>query len=1556
MRNTKHVLPAVLVLCMLLSVLPLGVLALEITEKPADGTTVGQPFAAGTGGSANFRIPGIVTLNDGTLIAACDARWDHAGDGAGLDTIVSVSRDNGASWTYTFANYLGDNGNVCNDLSTSIIDPGIGTNGTTAYLIADLWPAGIALNTSRYTPVAGENGFDDNDNLLLRNAALDTVTMGQNGYNTMAANADYGYYLDLKTLKLYKYGTEGGEDTPVKGYTVDALFNIVSDDGTVDTNLFFADSPYQPYPTAYLYMTTSNDGLNWSAPQLLNLKEENEQTLLVGPGNGTYDPVNDRMIFTAYEHSGDYERACLIWMDNRGNWTRSEDATVDTWSSEATSVVLDDGTVRMFYRDGYTALRYTDFVYDAERNNYFRDPNATEVNTAATVDYGCQLTSIKYSGRIDGKDVILVAGPTSYRRANGYIYAFLVVGDNSMELGYACNVTPDYYAYSCLTELSNGNIGLLYEHAGSALKFVTYSMEELTAREQDVRLDFVSFEVLSGEKYVITDSSGYYGNADISELNTAVATLALDGSETVTDAAQLGSNASYDGARIDLADCLYTVTRVGNVWSFASTDTQGNGVYLYPGNTTGSGYPNRSSAYANLSVFAGFEDGTFCIMSNDCDNQNQSTSYLYFDRASLRWDRVSSPGTNRTWLTNTSLYLYRQVSGDGSTEIPGYERITDMDQLTDGSYLVVAPGSDGNLYCLYPSTSTATRYSQIARILGRTVVGCTRLTFAGVSVGYTEVRVGSTVYCVTVYDYEQVEVRIGAGLSVVADVLAGDLTGAELSGVDTDIANVDLKLLSESGQVAWLGRDAAYTAGFSDIDACLYTLTANGDGTWVISAEAEDGTTVYIDAHAGTGNGGYPNRTYSTNVNLVNGVSGTIKIKDKGGTLHFWDTDAGKRHWDQCTGDTCSGHNLRWFRPAAEGETADVIAGYVAVTDVAQLEDGGRYLICGYANDTYYALHPSTSTSSKHAHVARIGTYTNLNTQVTITGLRPGSTGFLLGRTRYTIVVRGQVVPVALYNEQSRSYLVEGDLEGVTLSRLDTSVATAELKRVTMGKVSTGSDYSGGLVELEDCLYTFEMTDDDCYVVSARTAEGTPVYLNHYSTAVSQIPNCDVPGKIDVRSSAYTNMFKLVAISLDGAGVSRGLHFHTEKTMPHWNRCGNDTSAKCHEYLYRPVAEGETSSTEILGYVPVTDLSGIVDGGRYLIVHKDDTGAMYVLHPSADTSNWYSHVALLTVGTRVTFTGVAAGETSVTLPYKVFEIAVTAHDHLWDRDDRCQMCGKGRQYVKFITYTTSLGGNIAMNFYVELSRDLIEDPNAYMQFTFDRKTVKVPLSQGKKSGSSYGFSCPITSKNMSDEITAQVYNAKGAVGESRTMAVDTYCNWVMKAYADDEKTVNLMKAMLNYGASAQLLFDHHTDDLANAELSEADKALTAVDASDYLHSRTGEEEGIKPSTYTLLLDSETTIRVYFQLTGTKSIEEYTFTVNGVEVQPVAKDGLWYIEKTNIAAHRLDDMQVFTCGDITIHYGGLSYVNQVMSYYKNGTTFDMAVALYHYSQAAEAYIG
>jgi hypothetical protein len=174
--------------------------------------------------------------------------------------------------------------------------------------------------------------------------------------------------------------------------------------------------------------------------------------------------------------------------------------------------------------------------------------------------------------------------------------------------------------------------------------------------------------------------------------------------------------------------------------------------------------------------------------------------------------------------------------------------------------------------------------------------------------------------------------------------------------------------------------------------------------------------------------------------------------------------------------------------------------------------------------------------------------------------------------------------------------------------------------------------------------------------------------------------------------------------------------------------------------------------------------------------------------------------------------------------------------------------------------------------------------------------------------------------------------------------------------SNDAELVALMKAMLNYGASAQILFGYNTDELANASLSEEDKVLADVDASEFASVITGSEEGIKISSATLMLETETSVRIYFQLTGDKAIADYTFTVDGEAVTPVEKEGKYYIEIADIAAQDLDETHTIVVGGLTIQYSGLSYVNTVI---KNAETagealVNAAKAIFAYNKTAEAY--
>ena len=124
MKNSikKRILSLVLCISIVLPMIaqPMPVYSVESEESIAPLTNPFTPETiitlpdGTTTSSQSYRIPAMVTLADGTIVAAADIRWNTTYDGGGLDTLVARSADGGATWTYKVANYLGDNGNVYN--------------------------------------------------------------------------------------------------------------------------------------------------------------------------------------------------------------------------------------------------------------------------------------------------------------------------------------------------------------------------------------------------------------------------------------------------------------------------------------------------------------------------------------------------------------------------------------------------------------------------------------------------------------------------------------------------------------------------------------------------------------------------------------------------------------------------------------------------------------------------------------------------------------------------------------------------------------------------------------------------------------------------------------------------------------------------------------------------------------------------------------------------------------------------------------------------------------------------------------------------------------------------------------------------------------------------------------------------------------------------------------------------------------------------------------------------------------------------------------------------
>lgn len=307
-------------------------------------------------------------------------------------------------------------------------------------------------------------GFDSNGNLLL----------------SANNHSSYDYY--LKDGKIYKTGS-----TAVSGYTVDGYFNLY-ENGVYKTNLFYADSPYKVVRTGFLYLTKSTDGgATWSEPTLLNLKTSSEQVCLVGPDRGI-TTADGTMVFPVYSYNGSTEsqRMGFVYSKDGVNWKRTQSSV--NWSSEAAVVEIGKGTLRFFYRNGTSNLCYVDY-------NLRTSAWGSAVNTGVNTNSNTQLSAITYSKTSDGKQVVLVSCPTGPNsagsdnnnggyRLNGHIFVGVVETDGTMTWTDAINVsgtktashltsTPytaenGFFAYSCLTERSDGSVAILYENRENA--------------------------------------------------------------------------------------------------------------------------------------------------------------------------------------------------------------------------------------------------------------------------------------------------------------------------------------------------------------------------------------------------------------------------------------------------------------------------------------------------------------------------------------------------------------------------------------------------------------------------------------------------------------------------------------------------------------------------------------------------------------------------------------------------------------------------------------------------------------------------------------------------------------------------------------------------------------------------------------------------------------------------------------------------------------------------------------------------------------------------------
>ena len=347
------------------------------------------------------------------------------------------------------------------------------------------------------------------------------------------------------------------------------------------------------------------------------------------------------------------------------------------------------------------------------------------------------------------------------------------------------------------------------------------------------------------------------------------------------------------------------------------------------------------------------------------------------------------------------------------------------------------------------------------------------------------------------------------------------------------------------------------------------------------------------------------------------------------------------------------------------------------------------------------------------------------------------------------------------------------------------------------------------------------------------------------------------------------------------------------------------------------------------------------------------------------------------------------------------ECDITCTSHIY-KEATCRICDEPRELGKLQGYTISLGDKIAVNYHMTLSEYTLSDENAKMVFTVPDSgstyTVEIPVSEAAKTGDYYVFTCQVAAKEMSSVIEAKLVTSHLQFA-LEDYSVQQYAEYILEKAEEDNdysggiaggivgnvpgsneggaggdidiendymgtranpdspyvKAAPLVKAMLNYGANAQLYFNYNTDNLANESLSDADKALVSdLDLSAYASTVSGEESGVSFYGGTLSLKSETAIKLYFEIDSSVDVDTLPITVNGENAE-VTKNGKYYeLKISDIPAHKLQEMYEVKVGGLTVNYGAFSYGNIAM-----GTDKDVLKntikTLYAYNLAALDYL-
>ena len=312
---------------------------------------------------------------------------------------------------------------------------------------------------------------------------------------------------------------------------------------------------------------------------------------------------------------------------------------------------------------------------------------------------------------------------------------------------------------------------------------------------------------------------------------------------------------------------------------------------------------------------------------------------------------------------------------------------------------------------------------------------------------------------------------------------------------------------------------------------------------------------------------------------------------------------------------------------------------------------------------------------------------------------------------------------------------------------------------------------------------------------------------------------------------------------------------------------------------------------------------------------------------------------------------------------------------------------KGKNYSEslFVGHSLSLGGNIGINFYINVPDEDVNAGRVKVNFAWNvegtKKTYSVALGSYDKYELGYKASCPVPVAEMTYDVTATIIVNDIPLDHTDTYSAQKYAKVILnnedsfkdKYIAAENKKgrngeqrysdlITLIQTMLDYGSKAQIVFNRDTEHPANEGneyFSDEDYPVSAdmVTVSEEKMNMDLTEYGLRYKGSTVVYLSETSIRHYYYVDDWDCFNKIkdSITFDGETVTYTEKDDAIYFEKKGVSAPNLDTPYKLTFKDESCKFAVNDYIRHCL---ESDTVSDNTKALvratYRYNVAANVF--